>query len=236
MKKFLFIVSLSCVVSLGYSQEASQPIAPVVNVTDVPASPDMIPDNVSLHFAQCFSRFSYTDSNGNEDPNLSFDLKSAYGIYYTKNLKKGIFLRPELGYKNLGAVSILNNQKLDWSLHYMDLNFGVGYQKAFGPLHVYGGLAPYLSYVYKANQTIGPFYYDMLANNGIKRFDFGINIFAGVRYAFTKTNTVFFEIRNSTGLNQLETNSEPGEDQSLYNRSVSFHFGMSFNIFKKDAN
>jgi len=230
MKKLIVIFMVSCSGSFCFSQEVS--MAPVTNITDGPGN--SLEEYLSIHFAQTYSRFRYRDSEGNKDTELSYDFKSSYGFNYTKFFTPEIFIRPELGYKNLGAVSILNNQKMDWSMHYLDLNGGGGYLKKIGnfPLIPYGGLSLYISYLYKASQTLGVNYYDMLANKGIKRMDFGVNLFAGGKYAFSGTNAVFIEIRNSTGLHQLEKNSEEGQSQKLFNRAVSFHFGVSFNIIK----
>ena len=92
-----------------------------------------------------------------------------------------------------------------------------------------------MSYLYKANQSVGLYYYDMLENKAIKRLDFGVNVYGGAKYIFSGTNAVFLEVRNSTGLHQLEVNSEEGQSQKLFNRALSFHFGVSFILTKKKA-
>ena len=181
-------------------------------------------DNFSLHFAQTYAKFKFVDSDGNSDENLTSDIKYSYGLNYSKVFAQGIFIRPELGYKNLGATSILNNQKLDWSLHYVDVNAGGGYIINKYKLKPYLGAAFYFSYLYKANQTTGSYYYDIKANEDIKGIDYGFNVYLGAIYGFTDIASVFFELRNSTGLCQLEPNTE-GQSQELYNRALSFHFG-----------
>ncbi len=188
-------------------------------------------DNFSIHFAQTYSKFKFIDSEGNADENLSSDVRYSYGLNYNKFFSSGLYLRPELGYKNLGAVSILNNQKLSWSLHYADLNLGGGYIINKYKFKPYVGASLYFSYLYKAEQNIGLDYYDMLENKDIKNIDFGINAYCGVFYNFTEMAGVFAELRNSTGLNQLEPNNE-GETQRLYNRAISIHFGLTFSITK----
>lgn len=190
-------------------------------------------NNVAIYFAQTSAKFKYTDSQGNPDLNMSSQFRSGFGVNYSKVFKSGIFIKPEFGYKNLGAVSSLNSQKLDWSLNYLDFNLGLGGQKQFGPIIPYGGASAYISYLYKATQFFGNNYYNLLTDKGFKRFDAGINMFGGLKYKFSEVNSFFFELRNSTGLVQLEKNSESGKNQKLYNKAFSFHFGLIFNIYNR---
>ncbi len=190
-------------------------------------------DNVSINFAQHYSTFKYTDSQGNTDPNMSSSFRSGFGLSYSKVFHSGFFIRPEMDFKNLGAVSNLYNQKLDWSLNYFDVNLGFGCIKHFGSFAPFIGISPYISYLYKASQTIGSDTYDLIADKGIKTSDYGLTIFGGLKYQFTEITSLFAEISNTTGLMQLETNSESGQNQKLYNRAVSFHFGISFNLVSK---
>ena len=223
------------------AKETAPALLPVIKdsslrpVVDDGALANVSLDNVSIHFAQTYARFRFIDSEGNKDEDISFDFRSGYGVNYTKFFTPEIFIKPELGYKNLGASSMLNNQKLDWSLHYLDLNCAGGYLLKLGHIQPYGGLALYMAYLYKANQTIGLLYYDLLAEKDMKRFDYGVNVFGGIKYAFTRSNAFFFEIRNSTGLGQLETKGPAGQNEKTFNRSVSLHFGVSFKIDKKKS-
>jgi hypothetical protein len=189
-------------------------------------------DDVSVFFAPTSSTFKYTDSQGNKDPNIRYQFRPSFGLNYPKVFNSGVFIRPELGYKNFGAISLLNDQKVDWSLHYLDFNIGCGYQKHFGSVVPFAGIAPYFSYLFKGKETFGSTVYDLLGDNGLKRIDWGLNIFAGVKYQITKANSLFVEIRNVTGLWQLEKNSVNGQNEKTYNRALSFHFGISFNIVK----
>jgi len=187
-------------------------------------------DNVSIHFAQTFATFKYTDSQGNTDPNMRSQFRSSYGVNYSRVFNSGGFIRPEIEFENLGAVSDLYTQKLDWSLHYVGFNLGCGYIKRFGSVAPFIGISPYIAYLYDANQTVGSDEYDLLADKGIKRIDYGVNVFGGVKYLFTEAVSAFFEVRTTTGLQQLEENSESGQNQKQYNRAVAFRFGISFNM------
>ena len=234
MKRIFTICFILGTAVLAYSQAvADSSFHPVVG--DDGAMSNVSLDNVSIHFAQTYARFRFIDSEGNKDTDISFDFRSSYGVNFTEFLTPEIFIKPELGYKNLGASSTINNQKVDWSLHYLDLNCAGGYLIKAGPVQPYGGVALYMAYLYKANQTIGLLYYDLIAQKAMKRLDFGVNAFAGIKYAFTRSNAFFFEFRNSTGLGQLETANTGGKAEKTFNRALSLHFGISFNIDKTTA-
>jgi hypothetical protein len=230
MKKLVITFFISCAVSYGYSQDTTKSVSPVTNVTDGPGK--SLQDELSIHFGQTYTRFRFRDTEGAKDTSLNYDFRPAFGINYSKFVTSEIFIRAELGSKNLGAVSILNNQKLDWSLHYLDFNVGGGYIMNNMKLQPYGGVSFYASYLYKATQSYGVYYYDMLSAKSIKHADYGVDVFAGVKYAVSPMNSLFLEVRSATGLNQLETNTGAGQNQHLYNRAVSFHFGVAFNIVK----
>jgi hypothetical protein len=195
----------------------------------------------SIHFAQNYATFKYYDSEGNPNKHLTSDIKPSYGFNMNKFFKKGIFGRAEIGYKNYGAISMLdNNERINWSLNYLDFNLGGGYMYSEKKLKPYVGVCFYTSYLYKADQIIGSRYYNLLVTNSVKRLDYGINSFLGLQYPFllqhvpfTEYVAVFAEYRNVLGLFQLETNNG-GTNQRMYNRANSFHFGVSF-FMKENA-
>ncbi|PLX09664.1 MAG: hypothetical protein C0596_01190 [Marinilabiliales bacterium] len=88
--------------------------------------------------------------------------------------------------------------------------------------------------MYKADQFIGEEYYNMLDSESIKKIDFGLSEFIGVQYDFTSIAGIYFELRNSTGFGQLEKNLNVGDNQKLFNRAVSIHFVLIFNIDNND--
>ena len=191
-------------------------------------------DNVSVFYAPTSSTFKYTDSQGNKDPNMRYQIRPSFGVNYSKVFNSGIFIRPEMGYQNLGAVSLLNDQKIDWSLQYLDLNFGCGYMMHLGPILPYVGIAPYISYLYNGKETFGTTVYDLLGADGFNQTDYGFNVFAGIKFQVSEYFSLFAEGRNTTGLVQLEKNSVSGQNEKTYNRAVSIHFGISFNIINRN--
>jgi len=220
LKHFFCFISIFFAVSTCFAQD------------DTKASTKQ--DNFSVQFAQCYATFKYMDSDGNKDMNLISDINFCYGASYTKEISHGIFLRPEIGYKNYGATSYLNTQKLKWSLHYLDANLSLGYNLKIGKIEPGIFVSYYCSYLYKAEQNIGVDSYDMIKNKIIETNDYGINIGARLQYLFSANTGFFIEYRKCFGLNQLEKNYISGSNQKMYNRASSIHFGLSFKIDKKE--
>jgi len=189
-------------------------------------------NHVSIQYMPTLATFKYTDSNGEADPNMRSVFKSNIGVSYSHVFPKGVFIRPEIAIKNLGATSMSYANKLEWTLSYLDLNVGLGYIKHFKAIGPYIGGAPYISYLHKATQAVGENYYDLISN-GIKKSDFGLNLFAGIRFRISETVAFFVEARQGIGLNQLETSTVSGGTEKLYNRAMSFNVGISFNLFDK---
>ncbi|MGB3947469.1 MAG: hypothetical protein WBM13_05775 [Bacteroidia bacterium] len=189
--------------------------------------------NVSVFFGQTQSKFNYKNSEGVSDLKFRTQFRSSYGLSYVSVFNSGVFIRPGIGFNHLGAVSDLYSEKLDWSLRYVDFNLGVGYIKRFGVIAPFVGASPYVSYLYSATQTVGADEYDLISSKLIRENDYGFNVFGGVKYLFTEAVSVYVEVKTTTGLMQLETNIEEGDKQELYNRAVSFQFGISFNMVNK---
>ncbi|MFH1119826.1 MAG: SH3 domain-containing protein [Bacteroidota bacterium] len=192
-------------------------------------------DNFSVNFGQTFARFKYADSKGNADENMSAAIGNAYALNYNKTGSNGLFIRPELGYKKYGAQSSIDDLLLNWSLQYLDLNFGAGYRGTdmkFNP--VIGG-SLYASFLLKADQTVGRNIYNLKENDDINKMDFGMNLIAGVNYSFSETASILLECRYAIGLRQLEPNQVSTQTQDMKNRAFSLHFGLAFDITGKQA-
>ena len=184
-------------------------------------------DILSVNFSQNYARFKFVSSEGQKDKDIITDIKSCYGFSYAKIFNSGFMVRPELGYKNNGATSVTDiGNKIQWNLHYLDFNVGLGYRYIRTKLQPYGGISLYSSYMFKADQTIGTTYYNLYKYGNLKKGDFGIIPFLGVGYKFSDLITLSLEYRNSTGLVQLEK----GSGQKLFNRTNSIQFGLGFYI------
>jgi hypothetical protein len=187
---------------------------------------------VSFKYSQIYSNFYFRDRNGQADESLKADMRTGYGIDFKKLVHRNIYIGSELWYKNFGPMSYLNNQKLDWNLHYLDLNLGAGYILNYRRIKPYIGASFYGAYLFKANQTIGVNYFDIIENKSIKRMDFGFNLNGGVQYAFSDVTSVFFEVMYTRGLKNLEVDTE----EKLFNTAICFRFGLTFLIEKGESN
>jgi hypothetical protein len=186
-------------------------------------------DNVGINFSQTFSGFKFNDSQGNEDLNLKRDVKFSYAINYEKVFKSGIYIKPEFGFKNLGAKSRVNMLNVEWYLHYFDINLGGGYIYQKYRLKPYVGVDFYFAFLYKGNQFIGSDSYDILSDKVISKSDYGLNLNLGLRYDYSDYSGVYIAYRNSMGLKQLDNNINGGSKE-LYNLASSIQVGLTFNI------
>jgi hypothetical protein len=185
---------------------------------------------VSVNYTQISSNLIFTNSGGQRDNTIKATFNSAYAVNYQKCTKSGFFLRGEFGYKAFGAISNYNTELLSWNLKYIDVNIGAGYILNKFKFKPYLGASFYGAYLFSATQMIGVNYYDMLKSNTIKNNDFGINAFVGIIHSVSEFASVYIEVADTRGFNQLET--APG--QKLYNTAVSVRLGVSFLIDKDD--
>jgi hypothetical protein len=181
---------------------------------------------VSLKFSPMFTKFEYKDSLTKVDPNMKSDLRWSYAVDYKNVLPFGLYVGGELGYKNMGAISSVNDQKLDWNLHYLDLNLGLGYIYNKAKIQPYVGVAFYFAYLFKANQSVGSNNYDMLYHKAIKASDFGFNGNVGLKFAISNRIGLFGEFQYTRGLQQLEQTNT----QKMYNTGMGVRVGLSFLI------
>jgi opacity protein-like surface antigen len=182
---------------------------------------------VGISFVQNFSTFRFVDSEKNVE-DMSYTLKYGYGLSYQREIGQNIFVEGLLSYNNKGASSTLDQEQLDWSLHYVNIGSNIGYKFTFGRLSPIVGVGLYYGRILKADQYVGTVHYDMLTLNDIKKNDFGSNIFAGIEYDYSNTGAVFFRLNESMGLLQLEKNEDV--KQKMFNRTFSIQLGLLFSI------
>lgn len=190
-------------------------------------------DYLSVNYSQIYSSFNFTSSSGQLDKAITTELNKGYAANYQYQFRNGFFFRGELGYKEFGALASYNYLKLSWNFNYLDVNAGGGYIFDNYKFKPYAGISFYGSHLSGANLTIGGNYYDMLQNDStkIKNNDFGINGFIGGIFPLTDITSIYLEITETKGFNQLE----PSLNEKLYNTAFSFRLGVKF-LFGKDLN
>lgn len=196
---------------------------------------DLKETKINIFFGQMFSSLYYRNSNGETDEYLNNNIRSTYGVQYQKFVTGFFYLRPELSYKNMGAQSEVNNVKLDWDFHYLDLSLGAGIGRTTRFVHKdylikpYIGGAFYIASTYKAQQTIGNQSINLQKSNDFNTFDFGLNLNGGIFFDFSQSIGIMLEYRYNQGLRNLENNSGSGK-QRMYNYAHSLVFGMCIKL------
>lgn len=183
-------------------------------------------NKIGLSFLQNYSTFRFVDSAGVKE-DLNYTIKFGYGLSYQKLLGEHFLIEAMLLYNNKGANSSLDQEKLDWSLHYINADLGIGYNFGTGRLHPQIGGHLYYGRLVKGDQFIGSVNYDLMETGKINKNDFGVNVFAGLDYGYSDNGSVFLRMNESIGLLQLE---EGNSDQKMFNRTFSIQLGLFFNI------
>lgn len=182
-----------------------------------------------ISFFQNYSTFRFIDSEG-EKNDMDFIIKSGYGLSYRKTFDGPLFVEGIVSYNNKGAASSIDLTRLDWSFHYVNADLNLGWKFIMGKIKPQVGAGIYYGRLFKADQNIGSFHYDLMEMNTINKNDSGVNIFGGLEYDYSDSGSVLFRISESIGLMQLE---KEDTNQKMSNRTFSVQLGLLFNIIKK---
>ncbi len=181
--------------------------------------------NVGLSFLQNHSSLRFVDSHGNkqkEDSRIGY----GYSLFLQKTIED-YYLEGSLSYNNRGAMSSYGTSRLEWSLHYLGASVSAARRFSLFNLNPHAGIGLYYGRLFKAGQITGQEYFNLLAEDEIKKNDLGFNIFAGLNYAYSDGSSLFFRLDRYTGIAQIEKR-QPG--QKLFNRSFSVQLGLIFRI------
>ncbi|MBN2481033.1 MAG: outer membrane beta-barrel protein [Bacteroidales bacterium] len=186
-------------------------------------------NELGISFFQNYSTFRFIDSEG-EKEDLSFTIKSGYGLSYRKTFSSPLFVEGIVSYNNKGAYSSIDYTRLDWSFHYVNVDMNLGCKFVLGRIKPQIGAGIYYGRLFKADQNIGTMHYDLLEMNTINKNDSGVNVFGGLEYDYSDSGSVLFRISESLGLMQLE---KEDTSQEMFNRTFSVQLGLLFNIIKR---
>lgn len=186
-------------------------------------------NKVGISFFQNYSKFVFFDSESERD-DMNFTIKSGYGLSYRKTFSSPLFVEGMVSYNNKGASSSIDFTRLDWSFHYINADLNIGWRFVLGRVKPQFGTGIYFGRLFKADQNIGAFHYDLMEMNTINKNDSGVNIFGGLEYDYSDSGSVLFRISESIGLMQLE---KEDTNQEMSNRTFSVQLGLLFNIIKK---
>lgn len=188
---------------------------------------------VIVYFGQVFSGISYKNSIGQTDSYLNKKIKSTYGISYQRFFNKITFIQPSFSYINLGAQSTVNNQKVEWDFHYIGVSIGAGVGRTRKYIHSdfifkpYGLISFYAQYAYKADQTVGELYFNLLDDNQFRNYDLGIRLTGGLMIDFADNLALTAEYKYLRSIINLE---KEHRDQKMRNEANCLVFGLIVKI------
>lgn len=183
--------------------------------------------NVTFDAGQVFSTFKFTDAQGEQEKGFSNNIAGCFSLGYQYVQNNGLFIRANIGMRKAGASMIYNETNVIWNLQYADANLGLGYMLNKWRLKPYLSVSPYVGYMLKANQTIGPDTYDIMQNKSIKTTDYGLFFSPGLKIALSNIISFYAEYKYILGLQNLEKSN-----QKSYNRGFSINLGISVAIIK----
>jgi hypothetical protein len=175
-----------------------------------------------------FSTFLFRNSENTKDETLNHIANNFIGMSYDMNLGKLHVFRPEVAYREAGARSALNNQKLSWNLNYIDVN--VAYMLKILDLEkikLYQGVAPGVGILLSGEQFIGQDYYDLKEEKALKTLDYGINFMLNSKIRILENVFLSVEYRYGLGIRQIEANPS-ATSQISRNRFHAALFGLAF--------
>lgn len=183
---------------------------------------------ITLDGSQVFSNFKFIDSQGKRDNDYKNVLSGGYSLGY-RFIKKGFFVRVNLGMRKGGSSLAYNGSNIVWNLQYADVRLGIGYELNKWKLKPYLSVAPYYSILLKATQNMDGLNTDIMQNKSIKTSDYGILAIPGLRFAASDYVSIYTEF---TYLMGLQNNEAAASKQKLYNTGYSVSLGIALTITK----
>lgn len=174
-----------------------------------------------------FSTFMFRNSEKTKDESLNHITNNFFGMSYDMHFGKLQVLRPEVSYREAGARSVLNNQKLSWKLNYLDINMAYMLKILdFEKIKLYQGVAPGMGILLAGEQFIGQEYHDLKAEKSLKNIDYGVNFILTSKIKILDNVFLSIEYRYGLGIYQIESNKNQST-QTSRNRFHGVIFGLA---------
>jgi hypothetical protein len=174
-----------------------------------------------------FSTFLYTNSEGKPDQGLHATMLNSFGI--NGSIIKGKnCLRPELLFRQAGAISGVNTTSVEWKLNYLDFNVGFLYsiirsnRSSLSP-----GIATGISYMLNGEQFIGTTRYSLTETKALSRLDATVTGILQYKNHVSENVDLSIEYRAGMGLMQIERDVNA---QKTHNFCQSILLGIGFKI------
>lgn len=173
-----------------------------------------------------FSSFLFNEPQQALKNQLNYKTGSSMGLNFEFELNKHI-LRPELLYRRVGSYSEQNSADMNWTLNYIDLNFGYMYKVLDGEkFDIAPGLAYGLGYMTQGQQFIGQSRYDITNDGFFKRFDLTGSLMLNFSFQIAQNLSLFSEYRFGMSILNIEKDA----NQSTRNIFHTIGFGLAMNL------
>jgi outer membrane protein W len=176
---------------------------------------------LTVDFGQNFTNFKYTDAQGNENDSFESNFSNSLNVGYSYYLKQGIFFSSKIGYRKAGASYVFDDFNYKWNLNYTDFKLGIGYERDLGPLYAHFSVQGYAGYLFKAEQILHNTERDMLEDETLEEWDFGLFFTPGVSYAINEKVHIGLDFNYMLGLSNIETDKNQETFNTLMGSSVN---------------
>ncbi|MGK7389675.1 MAG: hypothetical protein ACNS60_04965 [Candidatus Cyclobacteriaceae bacterium M2_1C_046] len=185
----------------------------------------MAQSSLTIDASQAYTSFDFTDSQGNEQDIYDGNFSGFYSIGY--QYEDGFIIRGNIGMRNAGATTVIDETNYSWDFQYADVKLGLGYMFGEGRFRPYLVISPYYAFLLKATQTINNEDFDIKDLNVVENNDYGIFASPGVQLTLSDFISAYTQFNYMRGLQNLE-----GEDsaQESHNIGYSLSLGLSFSI------
>lgn len=172
-----------------------------------------------------FSSFIFNEPQQALKNQLNYKSGSSMGLNFEFELNKHV-LRPELLYRRVGSYSNADNADMNWTLNYIDLNFGYMYKVLDGEkFDIAPGIAYGMGYMMQGEQYIGQQRYDV-TDGFLKRFDLTGSLMLNFSFQITQNLSLFGEYRFGMSILNIEKDA----NQSTRNIFHTVGLGLSMNL------
>lgn len=183
-----------------------------------------------LHIKTGFTASSFFYKNSKEQS--AKDLQFLIGNYTSLGCDAnfgGHFIRPELGFRQAGAITYINRSKIKWDIKYIDLHFGYGYNYYRGKKVMLGvGAGINLGVLLNGEQTTGSEAFNLLKEKAMRQIDLGANGFANAKIKMADGVYLSLEYRYNVSMLNIETDSN--SPQTTRNQSHNFLAGIAITL------
>ena len=187
----------------------------------------------SLHLKSGLSAssFFFKNSKGETDKSFRYLISNYSALGCDANFGRHAIISA-LGFRQVGASTLISQTKVKWDIKYLDLNLGYGFNYYSSPKVMLGiGAGVNLGILLKAEQSIGSEAYNLLKDNALRQIDLGANGFANAKIKMAEGVYLSLEYRYNVSMLNIETDKQ-APAQTTRNQSHNFLAGIAINLRK----